>query len=892
MYPFLKKFTLFAFSFLSPFGVNATESSFGANENALSPNSTLNVEGTLSLHSKATVSVLQGIAKTASINLGDNPENTLTFTGLGEKSCFSGKIEGKGGISIQENAILISKGPSSYSGPTKVDGGLSVKGDGYLSPHSPFEINGTLDLNDYSNEISSLTGEGVIDLGYSSSTVLTVRGGEFAGHIIGSGGLNIDTDSSFTLSEDNNFTGGTKISRGQLILQGRGTLLPYGKVHLENGAILDISQMNFFTQTMGDLSGGSSTSFVNLGDKELIVHSKNPTTFAGRLKGNGGRFVKVGPNALTLIGDTSSRKITIEVAEGLLVTNSRYLRGIAQVNKEGKLALQENDSSTFTGHLIGNGEVVKMGKGELNYLKGVDAFTGLTTVHEGTLALNTLLGGHMHVQNSGVLKGTGQLQGNLTLNNGGKVIPGNSIGSLTVSGNYIQNSGSVFVTQIDQRGHSSSLHVDGSVFLNGGDVKIVSLDGRYQINHPYFLLHADKGVKNHLDNIIPSSNLYKAKFLNQKNDLFFVLESTLVNGARTSNQRGVARQLDILSAANPDPAQATLINELISQSIDVTAQTLQDLTGQQHTADFFAADVVNRSFLRRLYDPIRDLVSIYTCEECPCCDEWTTWIEGGGGSSYLDTTSTAYGLKMHGGQLTAGVQKMFVDDLTFGAALSYEHQSLRYKQGGIGRMNDILFGLYTLYRPECFYVFADTTYGYFHNKICREVGLPLSTLHLSSHSDLNQFTLYAEGGYDFVFCPVLIQPFVGFETGGVWRNGVRERGDADYALHSRSKGEGTFYSRLGVHVTSLPVLCDFTVSLDAAWQSRWTSNRSFLEESFAGFGSTFCVEGVTVNRNSFQGAATVLYAIDPMWTLFTEASGEVWGNASTYDVSIGLIANW
>ena len=72
-------------------------------------------------------------------------------------------------------------------------------------------------------------------------------------------------------------------------------------------------------------------------------------------------------------------------------------------------------------------------------LNGTSTYSGLTTVKSGTLEINGSIQSNTTIEQAGRLKGSGTINGNVA--NSGIVAPGNSIGTLTINGNYTQSSG-------------------------------------------------------------------------------------------------------------------------------------------------------------------------------------------------------------------------------------------------------------------------------------------------------------------------------------------------------------------------------------------------------------------------------------------------------------------
>ena len=72
-------------------------------------------------------------------------------------------------------------------------------------------------------------------------------------------------------------------------------------------------------------------------------------------------------------------------------------------------------------------------------LTDVNTYTGATTVQAGTLAVNGSITSPTSINAQGILVGNGTIFGDVA--NAGTVAPGNSIGALTVAGNYVGNNG-------------------------------------------------------------------------------------------------------------------------------------------------------------------------------------------------------------------------------------------------------------------------------------------------------------------------------------------------------------------------------------------------------------------------------------------------------------------
>ncbi len=73
------------------------------------------------------------------------------------------------------------------------------------------------------------------------------------------------------------------------------------------------------------------------------------------------------------------------------------------------------------------------------------------TIHSGTAIINGQMYGNVTVESAGTLGGNATIKGG-NLVNQGTVAPGNSIGLITVNGNYTQQSGATLASRIVETG--------------------------------------------------------------------------------------------------------------------------------------------------------------------------------------------------------------------------------------------------------------------------------------------------------------------------------------------------------------------------------------------------------------------------------------------------------
>ncbi len=126
----------------------------------------------------------------------------------------------------------------------------------------------TLDFQDHlsTGGIRALYGEGTVNMGTSSSTMLIVDSGNFAGNIAGNGGLVKDSTGILTLTGQTAFIGGTTVNAGTLIVDGS-LSFGLGSAWVNTGGTLGGSGMvGDVALNGGTLSPGNSAGTLTIAD--------------------------------------------------------------------------------------------------------------------------------------------------------------------------------------------------------------------------------------------------------------------------------------------------------------------------------------------------------------------------------------------------------------------------------------------------------------------------------------------------------------------------------------------------------------------------------------------------------------------------------------------------
>jgi len=231
----------------------------------------------------------------------------------------------------------------------------------------------------------------------------------YNGIISGNGGLIQRANGTTILNGQNTYTGGTVPSTGTIGIgadstptTGTVTSGPIGA-----GALIIAPEIPNTTGSGTILSFGGAHTIANplqypsgTNNQTLIIGGTNALTFSGPVSLNGNDGVGGPVNRIFQVANTALTTISGQISDG---------------------------SAGFG--------LIKTGAGVLA-LNNTETYTGPTTVSNGTLQVNGQLGtGALTVATNAVLAGTGTILGPVTIQAGGTLAPGHSIGTLTINNN-------------------------------------------------------------------------------------------------------------------------------------------------------------------------------------------------------------------------------------------------------------------------------------------------------------------------------------------------------------------------------------------------------------------------------------------------------------------------
>lgn len=277
--------------------------------------------------------------------------------------------------------------------------------------------------------------------------------------IWGAGGIVKTGAGKLSISSVSEYTGSTEIKAGTLALTTNGSIA--SSSGLRNDGVFDISGTNTPGASIKTLSGAG---VVELGIRTLEL-TNAADTFAGVIQGTGGLTISSG--TATLTGANTYGGLTdVSAGATLQLGNGGSSGSVAgDVKTDGTLVFNRSDAVVHTGLISGTGRIEQVGSGMTTLTGGSSGFAGLATVYAGTLSVNGTLAGLMDVR-GGRLQGTGIVGGTHNYA-GGIIAPGNSIGVLTVNGDYTSDGGMLEIEAVlgDDSSSADLLLISGNSLL-------------------------------------------------------------------------------------------------------------------------------------------------------------------------------------------------------------------------------------------------------------------------------------------------------------------------------------------------------------------------------------------------------------------------------------------
>jgi len=787
------------------------------------------------------------------------------FGGGGGTGGLGGGPSGAGGGAGLGGAVFVMEGGSlTLSGPLMVNSnsaapGLGTGGNNGQAFGSGFFLqgNGTIAFAPGIGKTQTVS-DVIADQSGSGGTVAKGTDGSWGLTKSGAGTLLLG-------NAGNSYTGATTLDAGTLQAGAGGAFPAASAFAVKGGATLDL---NGFNQTIGSLKGAGS---VTLGNGTLTTGGDNSsTTFSGGISGAGG-LVKAGTGTFVLTGASTYTGGTT-ISGGTLQGNTTSLQG--NILNNAALAFDQATTGTFAGSITGSGSLVKQNSGLLALNGNSSAFAGTTLITGGILEVGDAnnpaanLGGNVTVGPAGTLAGHGTIGGSVT-NLSGMVMPGGSIGTLTVGSNFTQGSTGTLVVEVSPTG-ASQLVVGGKASL-AGTLALVYDPGSYSAK-TYTLLRAASvtGSFSSVTGQVPTPGLTQSVTIDPTD-----VQLTL-GGVTAPTNDTIFPAMTSALILNGQQANLMVLNRLGSR-LEATAD---GPTTASRAAPGVLLAKIGSSNLATLGEIATALPEGMA--------QYGGWFRGIGSFASLNGNATAPGFGANSGGFLVGIDRPVEADLYLGAAAGYIHTGVQEHSTSSG---DTDTGRLMVYGggwagPALW----TATAGYAHDGINTMRPFPGVGTAKEAHGG-NELSLAAQGSLPIVVNGATVTPKAGVPFLHLHESAFRETGANGLDLSSGARSTDSLQPYVAVSVAQTfgaPEGTQLTPELRLGYSREALSNSRVLTVATLD-SSNFLVQGVNPSKNMLTAGFGVTVRAREDVFLYANYDALVrTGNTGVQTVSAGL----
>lgn len=740
--------------------------------------------------------------------------------------------------------------------------------------------------------------------------------------VVGYGRLNIEDGASVT-----GYTGAVGVdtgSFGELLLTGTGSKLEImsrtgfsgnmrvgfngdGKVTVQNGALLaNANQLDIATNTgstgvlaigggvgetaaaPGTISSGNGIFFGGGNGTLAFNHTATNYLFDQKISGANGQILHLAGNT-TFAGDGSEYEGSTAISGGKL-TVTGVLGGNISVDMGGTLQIGDgettgnvlgnivnnsalifhrSDTYDFPGTISGNGSVTILG-GMVNF-EQAGGYNGDITVAGSELVLRdgAVSASNFRIAASGSISGSGTV-GGLIVETGGAIAPGYSPGTITVTGNYQQEAGSIYqVEVVPGLAVSDHVIVGGTAILEEGALLNVSKygAGAYAKGTRYTVLTASGGVDGTYT-LTGDTTLYGFYGLiatYDGNNVYLEVGQSQTFGevAQTPNQIAAAGGLQSLPTDNTlrdalasmnDISDAPAAMDQLSGEVYASAKTIllensrfvRDAAIERMRAAFGSVGAAPAPAYAHSASGSGDIV------QAPAnFDGLEFWANGYGAWGDADGNANVASLKHDIAGFVGGADVAAFDNWRFGLFGGYGRATYEVQdRASSGDSENYSLGLYGAAQWDRIGLRFGGAHTWSSLATQRAVSFAGFSDSLTADYKVATSQLFADAGYRIDTPVVSFEPFTGLAYVNVDGRPFAEEGGSA-ALSGGGEDSDLLFSSIGVRVSRPFSVGDleFTATGAAGWRHSWGDVTPKAELSFPR-SDLFAISGAPLARDT------------------------------------------
>jgi subtilase-type serine protease len=534
------------------------------------------------------------------------------------------------------------------------------------------------------------------------------------------------------------------------------------------------------------------------------------------------------------------------------------------------------------------GSLIKSGAGRL-LLTGDNTFRGPTTVNGGLLSVNGSLASAVTVNDSGTLGGSGRIA-SLLANSGGRVAPGNSIGTLSVAGDVTFAPGSTYAVELSPTS-SDRIVAGGSASINGATVSLSlensptllsTTETRSLLGHSYDILQAAGGIQGQFGAVLPDYLFIGGNLDYTGNAIQLDIQRNATSFAsvgQTPNQRAVAAAVEGLGAGN------SVYESLLLSASDASAQqAFQQLSGEIYPA--LGSMLINDS--RQLRDAVGERLHDANATQS------NGWIKalGAWGSTNSGNDTSRYSTSIGG--LLAGVDGALDEQTRIGLVTGYSDSSLNMGSDthSSAKVDSYHLGAYAGHDIGAWRLSTGAAYSWHRADVKRDLQYGDVSAKQKAKVDAATTQVFGEAAYRLNLQPLALEPFANLAYVHLDTDGFTEKGDAA-ALKSSGEQRDAVLSTLGVRAVKRFNLSAGQV-LDMSGHLGWQHSLSDIDAEqhlrFASGSTPYTVESSALVRGAALVGVQASLALSKDVRVNLDYNGQLANREKSHGV--GLSLNW
>ena len=541
----------------------------------------------------------------------------------------------------------------------------------------------------------------------------------------------------------------------------------------------------------------------------------------------------------------------------------------------------------YDGNILGRHSIrMSVGGGALSFngraeVLDVNVREGATLSGNAEYTLNALDNGYVSVDG--------------TFTNAGTVAPGNSIGTITINGDYHQTATGRLLTEFDASGTSDRLAVNGNAVVNG-TLYLAPLPGYYAGSLSLAPITASGNLtEGYATNLLLDSPTLEM-IATPQGGTATILSSRAADAysryAANGNAANVGRALSSAEGVRDD--MRNLYAALDFSAAD--GSTVRDALSQLSPDAYGNAALASFDMHRML----SDLILPGTFSRAPQKDgEWHVFAQPYAGTFDQPGRSGMGGYDATNVGLIGGAERSTPGGLTVGGHVVFNHQSMTGDANGKLRGEGLYLGAQGLYAPagwDGWNVFGIGRLGVENWRMKRAVSF--NGYNRENNKDWTGFSgsVRAGGGYEADWGTIKAGPFAALDYAFSSRPSLTEDNGMGSRLHLDSETFHSLRSSLGVRMSTnerqLGEHATWKAHVSAAWNHELldkagTMHASFVEAANAGFSNTVKVPG----RDSLGLGAGVRFNTDKHVSFSLNAGSELFRRDAT-SVYGNLAVEW